>query len=146
MSPEIRQQHGISHIISVCPEFKSTGNDHLSVPIDDCEYEDLLAHLPKCCEFIQHALDGGGKVLVHCVMGISRSTTVVAAYRAYITCSPFVPLLTYAIVMKARKLNPQAAIKFIKRCECIPISFDFRYKREIQTGHRCTQTMVSLSN
>jgi len=98
MSTEIRQQRGISHIISVCPEFKSTGDVHLSIPIDDWEYEDLLVHLSKCCEFIQHALDHGGAVLVHCVMGISRSAAVVAAY-----------------LMKSKKLNPQEAIQSIKQ-------------------------------
>jgi len=50
--------------------------------VDDFEYEDILVHLPQSCQFIQTALDEGGKVLVHCVMGVSRSATVVCAYCA----------------------------------------------------------------
>jgi membrane-associated phospholipid phosphatase len=51
------------------------------IPVQDSEYEDLLIHLPNACLFIETALSRGGKVLVHCVMGISRSATVVCAYR-----------------------------------------------------------------
>ncbi|KAK7015901.1 hypothetical protein VNI00_019009 [Paramarasmius palmivorus] len=80
-SPELRARLGITHILSVCQEFYSTGPTHLAISIADCEYEDILVHLPKACEFIQQALDEGGRVLVHCVMGVSRSTTVLAAYR-----------------------------------------------------------------
>jgi dual specificity phosphatase 12 len=73
---------GVTHILSVCPDYPSTGKCHLTIPVEDSEYEDLLIHLPKACQFIQDAVSGGGRVLVHCVMGVSRSTTVVAAYRA----------------------------------------------------------------
>ncbi|EEB92240.1 hypothetical protein MPER_09281, partial [Moniliophthora perniciosa FA553] len=75
-SPELREQLGITHIVSVCQEFHYTGPKHLSISVADCEYEDILIHLPKACKFIQQALDEHGRVLVHCVMGISRSTTV----------------------------------------------------------------------
>jgi len=54
------------------------------IPVQDSEYEDLLIHLPNACLFIETALSHGGKVLVHCVMGISRSATVVCAYREFL--------------------------------------------------------------
>lgn len=67
----------------MCPEYEPTKRDHMMIAVDDTEYDDLLTHLPKACDFIQDALNGGGKVLVHCVMGVSRSTTALAAYCAY---------------------------------------------------------------
>lgn len=55
----------------------------MTIPVQDTEYDDLLIHLPNACRFIQAALDEGGKVLVHCVMGISRSATVICAFCEY---------------------------------------------------------------
>jgi Dual specificity phosphatase, catalytic domain len=46
------------------------------VDLPDVESSNLLSHLPGCIDFITRALAGGGKVLVHCAAGVSRSTTV----------------------------------------------------------------------
>lgn len=75
----------ITHILSVCPdpipaELSASGVSHKRIAVDDVDYEDLLIHLPDACRFIDQALRDGGNVLVHCVQGISRSATVVAAY------------------------------------------------------------------
>lgn len=73
----------ITHIVSVCPDYPSTGHRHLTIPVQDSELENLLIHLSEACRFIQNALDQGGRILLHCVMGISRSITVLAAYREF---------------------------------------------------------------
>jgi len=98
LSLDLREKLGITHIISVCPEYPSTVPNHLAIPVKDSEYEDLLIHLPTACRFIQLALDEGGKVLVHCVMGVSRSTTVVCAY-----------------LMWSRHLSASAALRLVKQ-------------------------------
>lgn len=66
-SDETKQQYRITHIVSVCPEFPSTGVNHLVIPVDDSEYDDLLIHLPDACRFIEDALADGGRGLVHSV-------------------------------------------------------------------------------
>ncbi|KIJ62136.1 hypothetical protein HYDPIDRAFT_30689 [Hydnomerulius pinastri MD-312] len=50
------------------------------INIDDSEDEDILVHLLPSISFIQSELDKGRGVLVHCQAGISRSSTIVAAY------------------------------------------------------------------
>lgn len=84
LSVEHRDRLSITHIISVCPDYPSTGPNHLTIPVQDSELDNLLIHLPEACNFIQNALDQeGGRILLHCVMGISRSITVLAAYREF---------------------------------------------------------------
>ncbi|KAJ7494362.1 protein-tyrosine phosphatase-like protein [Mycena galericulata] len=97
-SEEIKKRLGITHILSVCPDYTSAGANHLVIPVDDTEYDELLIHLPETCRFIEDALAHKGRVLVHCVMGVSRSTTALAAY-----------------LMKTMSLTTSAAITFIKR-------------------------------
>lgn len=79
-SDDTKKKLGITHILSVCPEYASTGPNHLVIPVDDSEYDDLLIHLPDGCRFIEEALAHGGRLLIHCVMGISRSTTVCTCF------------------------------------------------------------------
>lgn len=83
LSSDLREHLGITHILSVCPEsflIEINPQNHLKITVNDSEYEDLLIHLPKACQFIQKALDEGGRILVHCVMGVSRSATVLSAF------------------------------------------------------------------
>ncbi|KAG2454155.1 hypothetical protein HYH02_001191 [Chlamydomonas schloesseri] len=54
--------------------------DYLTVSINDMENVDIVAELPDMLSFIDKAIAGGGVVLVHCMMGISRSASTVIAY------------------------------------------------------------------
>jgi len=98
LSVEQRDRLSITHIVSVCPDYPSTGPRHLTIPVQDSELDNLLIHLPEACRFIQKALEQGGRILLHCVMGISRSATVLAAY-----------------LMKTRNMTSSDAIRFIKQ-------------------------------
>ena len=51
------------------------------IGIQDSQESDLLSILPMTNAFIREGLaDGEGKVLVHCIGGISRSSAVVIGY------------------------------------------------------------------
>jgi dual specificity phosphatase 12 len=52
----------------------------MAIHVDDYDDENILIRLPEACQFLEEALDGGAKVYVHCMMGVSRSVTVVCAY------------------------------------------------------------------
>ncbi|KAJ8595799.1 phosphatases II [Rhizopogon salebrosus TDB-379] len=98
LSTDVRKKLGITHVLTVCPDYSSTDPNHLTIPVQDSEYEDLLIHLPEGCRFIQSALDQGGIVLVHCLMGVSRSATVVCAY-----------------LMSTQRLSAHAAIQYVRK-------------------------------
>jgi len=55
---------------------------HLRLPIEDSPFAELAGHLPEATAFIRAALASSphARVLVHCVEGVSRSPSVVAAY------------------------------------------------------------------
>ena len=111
--------NGITHIVSVCTdpipgEVPASGICHMRIPVKDVYYADLLIHLPSACQFIDQALRSGGVVFVHCVQGISRSATVVAAY---CRLSIFIFQLTnsyYNAVMWSRRINSTQALNIVR--------------------------------
>eukprot|EP01006_Ploeotia_vitrea_P061120 TRINITY_DN77282_c0_g1_i1.p1 TRINITY_DN77282_c0_g1~~TRINITY_DN77282_c0_g1_i1.p1 ORF type:complete len:181 (-),score=10.43 TRINITY_DN77282_c0_g1_i1:42-584(-) len=55
--------------------------NYLEVESDDCsEFEILVKHFEKADKFITDAMQSGGKVLIHCWAGCSRSVTLCIAY------------------------------------------------------------------
>ncbi|KAI9510523.1 protein-tyrosine phosphatase-like protein [Russula earlei] len=77
---------GITHVLSVIerpPLLPQTCSlQTLHIPLTDSSDEDILAHFPATTTFIRNALaeSPDSRVMVHCLMGISRSATVVCAY------------------------------------------------------------------
>ena len=68
------------HILSVIAESPyqppETPKSHLTIPVNDVESAVLIKHFPAGIAFIKNGLEEGGKVLVHCAAGVSRSATV----------------------------------------------------------------------
>ncbi|XP_072015720.1 dual specificity protein phosphatase 12-like [Amphiura filiformis] len=75
---------GITHVLSVELEKPTVDSkiQHKFVKMYDQPDKDLLGHLGECFKFIEDGLKEG-KVLIHCVMGISRSTSVATAFLMY---------------------------------------------------------------
>jgi len=66
------------NVLQESPEFQHTLDKRykrLHVKLDDADHANLLLYLPSATAFIESALYGNGKVLVHCAAGISRSAT-----------------------------------------------------------------------
>ncbi|KAI0717216.1 protein-tyrosine phosphatase-like protein [Cerioporus squamosus] len=89
-SPAVLKQLGITHVVSVIrePDFRYPRNiKHLCVPVEDRTDEDLLRYLDYTVPWIRKALARqDGRVLVHCVWGMSRSASVVVAYLIAVRC------------------------------------------------------------
>jgi dual specificity phosphatase 12 len=63
-SQELRKWLGITHVVTVCDYYPSTGDNHLVIPIDDAPHADVLTHLPRACQFIENALQQGSWFIV----------------------------------------------------------------------------------
>ncbi|KAF7329005.1 Dual specificity [Mycena venus] len=100
-SQEVRSNLGITHVLSITPPavpaLATTELNHLLIDLPDREFENLLIHLPTTSKWIEDALNEGGKVLVHCNEGASRSVTIVCAY-----------------VVKKLQIDSKAALEFVK--------------------------------
>ncbi|XP_056629444.1 dual specificity protein phosphatase 26-like isoform X1 [Triplophysa dalaica] len=81
------QKHHFTHILN-CAQSSRRGGEiydgmgitYLGIDAQDTPTFDMSAHFKTAAEFIHKALKGGGKILVHCHVGVSRSATIVLAY------------------------------------------------------------------
>ncbi|XP_042289131.1 dual specificity protein phosphatase 13-like [Thunnus maccoyii] len=82
-------QLGVTHVLNAAhgklcckgsDDFYGTTVKYYGVPANDLPTFDLSPFFYPAAEFIQQALTSGGKVLVHCAVGVSRSAALVLAY------------------------------------------------------------------
>ncbi|XP_075872322.1 dual specificity protein phosphatase 13A-like [Nelusetta ayraudi] len=84
------QNLGVTHVLNAAHSKRgSKGNQsfygssfvYCGIPADDSSHFDLDVYFQAAADFIHKALKSpNGKVLVHCIMGLSRSSTLVLAY------------------------------------------------------------------
>lgn len=81
---ELLEAHGITHILTVGIDmdqpFAEENIIYETIVEYDDEGTDLFKHFDHCFKFIDSADQSGGKCLVHCRNGVSRSATIVSAY------------------------------------------------------------------
>ncbi|KAF8923301.1 hypothetical protein BGZ58_003109 [Dissophora ornata] len=82
-SKEYMKAYGVTHILQITdintPRFPGEFIYKI-IPVPDMDETNLIKHFPDTNKFIDGALERGGKVLVHCQAGASRSVTIVCAY------------------------------------------------------------------
>ena len=76
---------GITHILNVSDcipnYYESTASiTYMRIPIADCSSVIIKDYFPAVFDFITSALESGGRILVHCFAGKSRSASFVIAY------------------------------------------------------------------
>ncbi|KAI7936887.1 hypothetical protein MJO28_015786 [Puccinia striiformis f. sp. tritici] len=120
---KILQDSQIRNVVSVIKHSypQHPGFNHLNVPVDDTERTNICEWFDSVAIWIQARLDdpNGYGVLIHCVAGVSRSTTLLAAY-----------------LMKAYRLTTDEAIGFIgsKRPQVQPNDF---FIHQLEMFERC---------
>uniref|UniRef100_A0A7S0F950 Protein-serine/threonine phosphatase n=1 Tax=Pyrodinium bahamense TaxID=73915 RepID=A0A7S0F950_9DINO len=81
---ESLRKHQITHIVNtaadVCDSCFPDHFSYITYYLKDTNNEDISLLFYRTLEWIQNAISSGGRVLVHCREGISRSATMVIAY------------------------------------------------------------------
>ncbi|KAL7074810.1 hypothetical protein ACQ4LE_005604 [Meloidogyne hapla] len=80
---ELLLTNKITHIINVATGVQCLfpeNINYLALTALDVPTENLKRHFDRAIKFIYNAVGNGGKVLIHCNAGISRSTSIVIAY------------------------------------------------------------------
>ena len=73
----------VTHIVNVCTEHRNAFPEeitYLNINVEDLNSSSLKLYFRKCCDFIRNAFDEDGCVLVHCNLGMSRSSTMSLCY------------------------------------------------------------------
>ncbi|KAF3844146.1 hypothetical protein F7725_016194 [Dissostichus mawsoni] len=87
--------------------------DYKWIPVEDSHMADISSHFQEAIEFIDNVKQSGGKVLVHCEAGISRSPTICMAY-----------------IMRTQQLRLDAAFDIIKQRRAV-ISPNFSFMGQL---------------
>ena len=83
---ELLEKNKITHIINCAADFcenvfeQENKFTYLSFYLKDHVLENIECIFYECIKFIENVKEKGGRVLVHCIQGISRSVSIVMAY------------------------------------------------------------------
>uniref|UniRef100_A0A3Q3LDR2 Dual specificity protein phosphatase n=2 Tax=Mastacembelus armatus TaxID=205130 RepID=A0A3Q3LDR2_9TELE len=102
---------GITHVLNAAHSKQGSIGDqsfygnaciYFGIPAEDSDNFDLSQYFRPAADFIHKALRcKDGKVLVHCIMGMSRSATLVLAYLMLRQCFSLKDALTHLIQKRA---------------------------------------------
>ena len=83
LNPERIQHLGITNIINCSMDIPCPVIGRISytrVPVHDMPRSNLAPYFEKCADYINNVKSKGGKALVHCMAGVSRSASICIVY------------------------------------------------------------------
>ncbi|XP_030853540.1 dual specificity protein phosphatase 12 [Strongylocentrotus purpuratus] len=130
----------ISHVLSLINMPITVPSEvavnHKQIIIRDQPGEDLLTHLEDILAFMEDGLDPAkeGSVLVHCAMGVSRSSSAVIAYIMYKEKCPLVTALKKVVDKHSQTCPNTGFMEQLKLfeamgCQCDTTNSQFKQHR-----------------
>ncbi|RWS09647.1 dual specificity protein phosphatase 14-like protein [Dinothrombium tinctorium] len=82
LTQENFERHQFNCVISAAPEreFNPQNIDYIKIDVYDEQQSDLSQYFDMIADKISEVESNGGKTLIHCMAGVSRSSTLVIAY------------------------------------------------------------------
>lgn len=116
-SDELIQQEAVTLCINVSKQqpFPSAAVKKLQVHVYDDPNEDLYSHFDRCGDAIQKEANRGGRTVVYCKNGRSRSATICIAYlmkHRKLTLTDAIQVSESFTAQKLRRILSSGAIMF----------------------------------
>jgi protein-tyrosine phosphatase len=82
------KENGITHVINCAADYSANYHEHDGITYLPFHLKDHVRENIECCfyeviDFMEQAKKEGGRVYVHCVQGVSRSTTMCLCYMIF---------------------------------------------------------------
>ncbi|XP_021957946.1 dual specificity protein phosphatase 14 [Folsomia candida] len=104
----MRAQHllelGITNVVNVTVELPCLNIDEIEsmkIQLDDSPYANLSYYFDRVADKVDEVRRKGGRIVIHCVAGVSRSATLIIAY-----------------LIKYKKMTLRQAYNFVKARRC----------------------------
>ena len=125
----------ITHVINITKEHPNAFGDkltYLRIAVEDVKTSNLLKYFQESCDFITKAFQKKGVVLIHCNLGVSRSSTITLAY-----------------LMQTQHISLEDALTFLRtRRSCARPNFGFLSQlakwEEMILGKKATTDIYNL--
>ncbi|KAI3381636.1 hypothetical protein SNEBB_009759 [Seison nebaliae] len=127
------ERHNIRGIISIIERnsfqavekvAKTLNIECLHINVADMPQTDLLSRFEECYKFInKFKKDGSENVFVHCLVGFSRSPTIVISY-----------------LMKSKKMGDREALKYVRERRYVNPNIGFQHQLQIYSLMKCDIT------
>lgn len=127
---DILQRLGITSLMNVSKSCKNCFEDmyeYMTIPVDDNDSADLSSWFDSAIAFIDDVKAKGGRVLVHCRAGVSRSVTICLAY-----------------LMFTAKIRLEAAFEHVRSKRSM-ISPSLNFMRQLEQFEKELDSSISLS-
>ncbi|KAF4070419.1 hypothetical protein AMELA_G00285330 [Ameiurus melas] len=131
---DLLQRCGITAVLNVsssCPNLFENELSYMTLRVEDSMAADIRVLFPQAIHFIDSVKESGGRVLVHCQAGISRSATICLAY-----------------LIHARRVRLNEAFDFVKRRRQV-ISPNLSFMGQLlqfETDVLCPYTVLDSEN
>lgn len=106
----------ITHVLTLCPVRPTRLQNVIynSISFQDDATFNILPKIDQCLEYIDSVLQSGGRILVHCFQGVSRSASIVIAYLMKFQVMKFREAYEY---VKRRRTVVEPNYGFIRQLE-----------------------------